>query len=238
MNSFKNQPSPPKSNLTPVLIWDWPIRIFHWSLVALVIMLWATSQSNIYYDIDLHIDCGYAVLTLLLFRLMWGVVGSHHACFNNFVCGIQSSISYARGLFSHPQTGDLPNYLGHNPLGGWSVLFLLTALLIETGTGLFATDDIITDGPLYSWVAPEIARVLTTIHRLGFFWVLLPLIALHITAILFYLIVKRENLVRPMVTGHKWLPPEVSAPSVASLWQALVVLGIAAGMVYLLIFVI
>jgi len=76
MNLFNNQPSPLKSNLTPVLIWDWPIRIFHWSLVALVIMLWATSQSNIYYDIDLHIDCGYAVLTLLLFRLMgeWLVV--------------------------------------------------------------------------------------------------------------------------------------------------------------------
>ncbi len=222
------------SKLKPVPVWDVPVRLFHWSLVALVITLWLTSQSKWLYNIDIHFYCGYAVLILLIFRILWGFFGSKYARFEDFVCGIPTALNYATGLFKPPAI----RCVGHNPLGSWSVILLLGVLLVEVVTGLFASDDIITDGPLRKWVVYETSRFLTTVHRLGFNWVLLTLIVLHLSAIFFYLLVKRENLVRPMITGWKWLPLETPVTPFVSPWRAVLLLGLAAGSVYLLVFIV
>lgn len=219
--------------LKPVPVWDLPVRLFHWSLVILMITLWLTSQAKWFYNIDVHFYCGYAVLALLLFRLLWGFVGSKHARFNDFVCGIRATFTYAHSLVK----GQSIHCIGHNPLGSWSVILLLMALLVEAVTGLFATDDIITDGPLRGWVVYETSRLLTTIHRVNFNWVLVTLIILHVSAILFYRIVKRENLVLPMITGHKWLPVETTVIPFVSLWRAVLLFGVVVAGVCLLVLV-
>lgn len=225
-----------QSKFTSVLIWDLPIRLTHWLLVGLVITLFATSQSDLYYDMELHQYCGIAVLALLIFRLLWGIFGSTHARFNQFICGPRATLQYLSHLFErHPS-----QYIGHNPLGGWSVVFLLLFLLIQSVTGLFANDDIDFYGPLSVWLSDANSGLLTKIHKLNFN-ILLIFVGLHITAIFFYLLFKRENLVRPMITGRKHLSVEQAAiasqTSLASLWLALFLLAIAVISVYLLVFV-
>jgi len=224
-----------KIGLKAVPVWDLPVRLFHWSLVGLVLASWVTSQADLdwYYDMDLHMYCGYAVLTLLIFRLLWGFWGSQHACFRDFVCGFRASFTYAKSLLK-PEPG---HCIGHNPLGAWSVLLLLTALFVQAGSGLFASDEILAEGPLYEWVSSSTSEWLTKIHKLNFFIVLLGLVILHISAMLFYLIFKKENLVRPMVTGRKWLPEETVITPFVSFWRAIILLGLAYGMVHLLVFV-
>jgi cytochrome b len=116
-------------------------------------------------------------------------------------------------------------------MGGWSIVALLTLLLVQTGTGLFANDDILIEGPLYGWVSKGTSDWLTTIHKLNFN-LLLAMIAVHLSAVLFYLLVKRENLIHPMLSGRKHLPPErvSQAPRLVSPWRgmaALVVVGLS-----------
>ena len=223
------------SSLQKTLVWDLPVRLFHWSLVGLVIMSWVTSQANldIYYDMTLHMYCGYAVLTLLIFRILWGLWGSEYACFRHFVCGFKRTWAYAKTLFQPSSS----HYVGHNPLGAWSVLLLLTALLVQTSTGLFASDEISTEGPLYEWVSSDMSQWLTGLHKINFYIVLLGLITLHISAILFYLFYKKENLVRPLIIGYKWLPSDQPQASFVGLGRALIFLVVAYGMVHLLVFI-
>ena len=227
--STKRNDSP--SSLQPVPIWDLPVRLFHWSLVVLLAISWATAQiggnAMIY-----HLWSGYAVLTLVLFRLLWGCWGSTHARFNDFVRGPCAAIRYAQALLQ----GETPLYPGHNPLGGWMVILLLLVLSLQAGTGLFANDDIFIEGPLYPWVSKAGSDFLTRIHKLNFD-VLLILISLHVLAALFYLFGKHENLILPMLTGRKWLGPAIQTPQshFASLWLAAALLGLSAGGVYLLV---
>lgn len=226
------QDTPP---LQKIRVWDLPVRLFHWSLVGLVVMSWVTSQADLdlYYDMTLHMYCGYAVLTLLIFRVLWGFWGSDDARFCHFVCSFKTTFTYAKNLFKSPSN----HYIGHNPLGAWSVLLLLTALFVQTSTGLFASDEISTEGPLYEWVSSKMSQWLTTLHKINFYIVLLGLIALHISAILFYLFYKKENLIHPMITGNKWLPPDTQEASFIGLGRALVFLALAYGVVHLLVFV-
>ncbi len=218
-------------SLQPIPIWDLPVRLFHWSLAVLLVISWATAQiggnTMIY-----HLWSGYAVLTLVLFRLLWGCWGSTHARFNDFVRGPRAAIRYARALLR----GETPPYPGHNPLGGWMVILLLLVLSLQAGTGLFANDDIFTEGPLYPWVSKAGSDFLTRIHKLNFD-ILLILISLHVLAALFYLFGKHENLILPMLTGRKWLGPTFRDPRnhFASLWLAAALLGLSAGGVYLLV---
>lgn len=179
-----------------------------------------------------HLWSGYAVLTLLLFRLLWGCWGSTHARFNDFVRGPRAAIGYGRALLR----GETSLYPGHNPLGGWMVILLLLALSLQAGTGLFANDDIFTEGPLYPWVSKAGSDFLTRLHKLNFD-VLLILIGLHVLAALFYLFGKHENLILPMLTGQKWLGPAFQQPQshFASLWLAAALLGLSAAGVYLLV---
>ncbi|MFO1420879.1 MAG: cytochrome b/b6 domain-containing protein [Candidatus Competibacteraceae bacterium] len=211
-------------------VWDLPTRLFHWSLVALMGAQWLTAEESS--AMDWHIRGGYAVLTLVLFRLMWGFVGSDTARFSDFVRGPGAALEYVKALLR----GETPLYLGHNPMGGWSIMAMLALLLIQAGTGLFANDDIATEGPLYGWVSKGTSDWLTTIHKFNFNLLLL-VIAVHLSAVLFYLLVKRENLIHPMLSGVKRLPPEQagSAPRIVNPWRGLAALVVAAVAVWLLV---
>ena len=188
----------PKSNPLPqtVPVWDLPTRLFHWTLVALMIAQWLTTESDS--ALQYHVWGGYTVLTLVLFRLMWGFAGSDTARFSHFVRGPDAALEYVKALLR----GETPLYLGHNPMGGWSILALLTLLLIQAGTGLFANDDIAFEGPLYALVGKEFSDRVAGIHRL----IELPIILLvlaHLGAIIFYVRFKKQALIMPMITGWK-----------------------------------
>ncbi|MDS4026912.1 MAG: cytochrome b/b6 domain-containing protein [Candidatus Contendobacter sp.] len=219
-----------KNHLQNIKVWDLPTRLFHWTLVALLITQWLTAEASS--TMDWHVRGGYAVLMLVLFRLIWGFVGSDTARFRDFVRGPGAALEYARSLLR----GETPYYLGHNPLGAWSIIALLLLLLIQAGTGLFANDDIMTEGPLYAWVSKGTSDWLTTIHKLNFNLLLL-VIAVHLSAVLFYLLVKGENLIHPMLNGCKHLPPELAspAPRIVNPWRGLAALAVAVVAVWLLV---
>jgi cytochrome b len=175
-----------------IAFWDWPTRAFHWLIVLLMPALWWTAEEHMH---DLHLLLGEIALGLILFRIVWGLVGSSTARFAGFVKGPRAIRAYLRG---EGQTG-----VGHNPLGALSVLALLVLLANVVGLGLFATDeDGLAPGPLSHLVSYDSARILAERHE-QFFWILVGFIGLHVAAILFYLLVKRDNLVTPMISGGR-----------------------------------
>lgn len=181
---------PERKTSTRVEIWDWPVRICHWSFVVLIPLAWWTAEEHM---LDWHFRIGILLFILLLFRLIWGLAGSSTARFSSFLAGPATAISYVRGT--------LPPRIGHNPLGGWSVAALLLAMVVQVGLGMFATDDDgLESGPLNHLVSYESAETITELHEMNFN-ILLALIGLHIGAILFYAIARRKDLIRPMVTG-------------------------------------
>lgn len=178
--------------LRRILVWDLPTRLFHWSLVAAVAV--AVVSGEIGGDLmELHGKAGLAILGLVAFRLTWGFVGATHARFLNFAPTAGKLRDYLRGKWKGH---------GHNPLGALSVFALLGLLAAQAGTGLFGTDEITFTGPLFSLVEETLANRLTGLHK-QLAYVLLAVLALHIIAILVYLKVKKDNLVKPMVTGWK-----------------------------------
>jgi cytochrome b len=211
-------------------VWDLPTRLFHWTLVVLICTAFISVKigGN---AMQYHVWSGAAILALLLFRLIWGFVGSRTARFVHFVRGPAAAWRYARSLLGpEPE-----HHLGHNPLGGWSIVAMLLALALQAITGLFATDDIATQGPLYSWVSEATASRLTAIHHFNEN-VIIALVALHILAVLFYLLVKKENLVAPMITGRKpWQAPMASQIQTPPFWVALLIAALSAAAVYLLV---
>ena len=180
-----------------ILVWDLPTRVFHWLLVALVIACFVTAGIGGVW-MPFHMKCGITIFGLLVFRIVWGFVGGRYARFSSFVRGPAAVFGYARNLLHR----DAPTYLGHNPMGGWSVLAILISLTVQAVTGLFANDDIFIKGPLYHWVGKVASDGLTRIHRLNHD-VLILLVGLHLIAVFFYLIIKHDNLIRPMITGYK-----------------------------------
>ena len=208
LNMFMARTPPTPTDHSPPLkrvkVWDLPTRLFHWVLVILVACSFITGsiggQAMVY-----HERCGVAILVLLLFRLVWGFIGGRHARFTTFVSSPAAVWRYAVDLIRNTS----PRYLGHNPLGGWSILAMLTLLLVQVGTGLFANDDIFTEGPLFAYVAKNTSDWLTRIHLFNQKAILF-LVAVHLGAILFYLVVKRENLIYPMISGTKRWHEEVA----------------------------
>ncbi|NNG00962.1 MAG: cytochrome B [Desulfobacteraceae bacterium] len=211
-----------------IKVWDLPTRLFHWLLAGLVITSFVTASlgGNL---MILHMRAGYAVLALLIFRLIWGTLGGYHSRFTSFVRGPREVFRYAGALTDK----DSPRHLGHNPMGGWSVVAMLGVILLQALTGLFANDDIFIEGPLYPWVSKAVSDQLTRIHHLNA-WTIATVVVVHVGAILFYLIIRRENLVGPMISGFKtWHEP---GPSVnAKTWVALLIAGLAGTGVYLLV---
>ena len=212
-----------------VTVWDLAVRLFHWSLVGLMVAAWVTHKLD---RMEWHALVGYAVLTLVLFRLAWGVVGGRHARFADFLRGPITVVAYARDFFALRAAP----MLGHNPLGGWMVLVLLLALLGQGGLGLFATDDVAFDGPLNRLIASKTAAALTTAHKL-LFKLILGLVALHLAGVAAHWLVERDNLVWPMVTGRKRLRPHQAAEDAdgGSLWLALGVVMAAAMVVWVVV---
>lgn len=210
-------------------VWDLPTRLFHWSLLLLVIACWWTAGED--GDIDWHMRCGYAVLALLLFRLVWGVLGSTTARFSSFITSPRAALEYLFGA----RRSDALHAIGHNPAGGWMVLVLLGTLLLVSITGLFANDDIMSEGPLAHYVSERYSDLSTSWHKSGFYF-LLVLVGLHIAAIAFYLLVKKENLVQPMLTGLKHLPRGIKLPELHTqeAWLALLILGCTSAAVWLM----
>ncbi|MBT9461932.1 MAG: cytochrome b/b6 domain-containing protein [Rugosibacter sp.] len=178
-----------------VHVWDLPLRVFHWALAICVIAAYI-SQNIGGNAMVWHGRFGLAVLGLVSFRLVWGFVGSTNARFINFVRGPTSIKAYLRGQWSG---------LGHNPLGALSVVAILIVLLTLTLTGLFANDDILFEGPLYALVDKSLSDQLTKIHQ-WFEPFILSLVAIHVAAIGFYVWMKKQSLVRPMLTGWKEVP--------------------------------
>jgi cytochrome b len=175
-----------------IRVWDLPLRIFHWALAFCVIAAYI-SQSIGGNAMVWHGRFGLAVLGLVTFRLVWGFVGSTNARFRHFVRGPKVIAAYLRGQWSG---------LGHNPLGALSTLALLGVPLLLTLTGLFANDDIAFEGPLYVLIDKDLSDRITKIHH-WFEPVILILVGLHIAAIAFYVWVKKQTLVKPMMTGWK-----------------------------------
>jgi cytochrome b len=179
-------------------IWDLPTRLFHWILFLLVCFSVVSAKIGGNW-IDWHMRSGYCILTLVLFRIIWGFAGSHHARFGNFIRPPAAVFSYVREL----RSGTAAAQAGHNPLGALSVLALLAALLLQASTGLFANDEIASEGPLAKFVSSAMSDRLTGIHKINQY-IIFVLITLHLAAIAYYYFAKRENLVLPMLTGDKY----------------------------------
>ena len=217
---------------TPVKVWDVPVRLFHWLLVLLVAFQYLSAKMKGDW-MTWHMYSGYAILALVLFRVLWGFAGSSTARFSTFVAGPAACLEFAKKVLSRAPAP----YASHNPLGGWMVVVLLLALVVQAGTGLFANDDIATEGPLANLVSKELSDRLTLVHYWNFNLLLL-LVGLHIAAVLYHWGVLKENLIGAMFTGVKRLPSNfagAAAARVASPWLALVLLALAALAVYLIV---
>lgn len=207
---------------TPVRLWDWPVRLVHWCFVLLLPALWWTGEEG---NLDTHKLIGTVMLGLVTFRVLWGFAGSSTARFTGFVRGPAGVLDYLRGRHAEP-------VVGHNPVGGWSVIFLLSLLAVQITAGLFAQDvDGLESGPLSYLVSYETADTAREVHHLSFN-ILLALVVAHIGAILFYWIVKRDNLIGPMLTGKRRFTADVAAPVIAPLWRIAAVALPAAAFAY------
>lgn len=174
-------------------IWDVPTRLFHWALVILIALSWWSHPMHM----EWHRASGYAILALILFRVIWGVVGSTTSRFKQFLRGPRATLSYMRQLREREPV----NMVGHNPLGGWSVMIMLCLLAFQVVSGLLAVDvDGIESGPLSDRIDFDTGRWFATGHGASF-TLLEILIGAHVAAILFYLLYKRSNLITPMLTG-------------------------------------
>lgn len=189
-----------------VRVWDLGVRLFHWVLVLLVITAFVTIK---FADklgpnaLTWHTWCGYGVLTLVGFRIVWGFIGGTHARFTDFLRGPGAVIAYMKGMLD--RSGHKP-IAGHNPMGGLSVVAMLAVLLFQAVSGLMVNDeDFAFEGPLYKWAGKELSDRLTSLHHLNE-KVIILLVMVHLAAIIFYRIYHRDNLVTPMLTGKRVLP--------------------------------
>jgi cytochrome b len=218
---FMNKP------VAPVRVWDLPTRLFHWILTVCV----AVAIASAYIGgsaMEWHFRMGYAILALLLFRLVWGVVGGRWSRFANFVRGPMTILEYLRGQAPERQHHDV----GHNPLGALSVVALLAVLTFQVVSGLMSDDEIANVGPLAKFVGTDLSLAFTRFHTNVGQWAVIGLVVLHVAAIAFYYLHKKHNLLLPMLTGDKELEGTVpsSADSYKTRLQAVVVLGICVGL--------
>lgn len=199
--------------------WDLPTRLFHWSIVILIGLAWWSAELRL---LDWHRRAGYAVLCLLVFRILWGILGSQTARFASFCRRPAQVIAYVRkDMFSRK---DLQS-AGHNPLGGWSVIAMLAAMLLQTLLGLIAVDvDGLESGPLSHLVSFDTGRIAAKTHHY-IFNILLTLIVLHLAAIAFHYFYKRQNLTKAMITGNMPTEGERQQPLLFSTFRAIVLFG-------------
>ena len=194
--------------LRPVKVWDLPTRIFHWSIALLVLASWYTNRRN---WMELHFLSGYTMLAMLAFRLVWGFLGSETSRFVKFLKSPVEALRHLRHMFiREPDTE-----IGHNAAGGWMVLVLLALLLVQVVTGLCSNDDVMVEGPLAKYVGKHWSDRLGWVHSINFTLIEFAILA-HVIAVLAYWLFKRQDLLRPMITGIKRMPASVRAPRMAS----------------------
>ena len=214
--------------MTTLRVWDLPTRSFHWILATCVLAsigsAWIGGNAMVW-----HFRLGYVVFTLLAFRILWGLVGGHWSRFANFLYAPAAIVRYLRGQ-SRPHEH---HEVGHNPLGAFSVFGLLALLALQVGTGLFADDEIANTGPLIKFVSGATSLALTKWHKAYGQWLIIAIVLLHLVAILYYLIAKRRNLVRPMLSGdkHVVVPAPAAVDNARSRTVAAVLLALCAGLV-------
>ena len=179
------------------LIWDLPTRLFHWLLVLSIGAQYVTAEL-LDDAMQWHFYFGYFTLGLVLFRLIWGLIGTKYARFSQFLSGPVSVIKYAQSL----PDKNAKAHTGHNPLGGWAVIAMLLLVAVQAVSGLFLTDDVFLDGPYHHLVGETVLDIAEAVHHTGFD-ILLIVIAVHIIAIVFYKFYKRQQLVPPMIHGMK-----------------------------------
>lgn len=187
-------------------VWDLPTRTFHWALLVLVVGLFVSGKigGN---AMVWHFRMGYGVLSLLLFRIIWGIVGGHWSRFLTFIYSPKSIINYLRGKGS-PQ-----HSIGHSPTGAFAVFGLIGILLLQVVSGLFSDDEIAFTGPLAHLASNDMVSQLTDYHQNWGYWIIIGIVALHILAIFFYALVKKHALVPAMLHGDKDIPDNLVAPA-------------------------
>ena len=179
-----------QNNRHAVHLWDLPTRIFHWALVVCIVGAFVSVKLGGLY-MDWHVRFGCTALGLILFRLLWGFVGPRYARFTQFLRGPAAVARYLKGAAAPA---------GHNPLGALSVVALLLAIGFQAVSGLFTTDDIMTQGPLFGHVSAAFSGAMTSWHKLNE-WIIIGLVALHLAAVAWYALVRRKRLVRAIITG-------------------------------------
>jgi len=204
-----------------VRVWDLPVRLFHWLAASLVLAAYLTWRLN---WMVWHAWAGDALLTLLLFRLLWGFFGSDTARFSHFLASPERAARHLAHIFRRER--DLQ--VGHNPAGGWMVVLLLALLLAQTLTGLFVDNEVANQGPLSELLPAAFANLMNSLHDVILWDAVLAAAALHILAVLVYGVAKRHNLLLPMITGSKILPQGVPSPRMTGLLRALLLLACAA----------
>lgn len=207
-------------DIAPVRVWDIPTRLFHWALVALIAFSWWSGEEEL---TGWHMWSGYAVLALLVFRIVWGFVGSSTARFANFVTGPRTIAGYLRNVKGWAG-------VGHNPLGALSLVAILVILAVQVTTGLFQTDDDgLVEGPLAPLVGYDLAEAAHDLHETSFD-VLLVLIGIHVAAILGYRLFLGKDLVGPMLSGRARLRAGIEPLRPAKPWAVLVSVLLAAAL--------
>jgi cytochrome b len=213
-------PSAANGTERAVLVWDVPTRLFHWLTAALVLAAYVTWRLD---WMNWHAWIGDAVLTLAMFRILWGFFGSETTRFARFLATPRAAIGHLAHFFRR----EPDRAVGHNPAGGLMVLLLIALLLGETLTGLYVNNDVADQGPLTELVPAPLANAITALH--GFIWdALLAAIVLHLLAIAAYAIARRQDLVTPMLNGRKTLPAEVPQPRTESVARAALLLACSA----------
>jgi len=208
-----------------IRVWDLPTRVFHWALALAVFSQVVTGSAGI---MEWHFRVGYLILTLLVFRVIWGFIGGRWSRFVAFIYAPSSLMAYLRGR-AHPD-----HLVGHTPLGALSVFALLALLIIQVATGLVSDDEVASSGPLTRFVSNATVSMASAWHSQVGKWGIIFLVCVHVLAVLFYVVVRRHRLVRPMVSGDKLVSRRV-APSrddPASRMVALMVFGVCAGFTY------
>jgi cytochrome b len=211
-----------------VRVWDLPTRLFHWVLVVALIAQVITGKVG-GAALTWHMRIGYCIFALIVFRIVWGFIGGHWSRFASFVYGPASMLRYLRNRHA---AGDL-FHVGHNPLGSASVFAMLAMLIAQVATGLVADDEIATTGPLNRFVSTSLGLAATAWHKGPGFGIIVALVVLHILAVVFYRVRKRQDLIGPMWSGDKVLPAAVpgSVDDRMSRVRALAVIVASAGLV-------
>ena len=224
----KNNPEIPGPLTKSRRVWDLPLRLFHWLIALCFAGLWLTAELGVNW-MEWHFRLGYLTGFLLIYRLIWGFVGSRHARFASFLPSFRGFKAYLRAFFSktHPIVS-----VGHNPVGALMVFALLLVLSLQVITGLFTTDDIFSAGPLNAHVSEDVASFMGAWHhRLS--TLIKVFVGLHIFAVVFYLVFKKQNLTRAMISGKK---PAADVPKTEEIPGPMGRRGLAVAVISLAIF--